>query len=307
MAIKKFFPWWVRIITKILLAKLPISYSFWKKIRLFEHGDMNQPNRAFDIFFEHAKTADILDLSANDFPKFKILKNNQDFTVLEIGPGDSLFTGVIAYSFGATKSWLVDTGPFASNEMRIYRQLIEFLETKGYRAPKHSISQLKEVLSHCGCEYLTNGVDSLATIPSSSVDFCFSNAVLEHIPRKDFDRMLNEMTRVIKPSGVSVHRVDLKDHLGGGLNNLRFPQGIWESSLFLNSGFYTNRIRFGEMIDAFKKAGFDCFVTRKVNWEKLPLSRSSINGKFNNLPEKDLLVSGFDVVLRHKSYTDVRN
>jgi len=43
------------------------------------------------------------------------------------------------------------------------------------------------------------------------------------------------------------HRVDLRDHFGSALNNLRFSDKKWELDWIANSGFYTNRIRLQEM------------------------------------------------------------
>ena len=62
----------------------------------------------------------------------------------------------------------------------------------------------------------------LAHLPTNSVDFCLSNAVLEHVPKRDLALVAAELFRVLNRNGICVHRVDLKDHLGGGLNNLRF-------------------------------------------------------------------------------------
>jgi len=128
----------------------------------------------------------------------------------------------------------------------------------------------------------------------------FSNAVLEHIPKEEFTQLLFELKRILKKDGICSHRVDLKDHLGGGLNNLRFSSSVWEGSLFRRSGFYTNRIRYGQMLLMFDQAGFSWKVTRKDTWEKLPIVRSSLNVEFQSIPDDDLLISGFDVVLRHK-------
>jgi SAM-dependent methyltransferase len=147
---------------------------------------------------------------------------------------------------------------------------------------------------------MTEGTHSLSFIPDSSVDFCFSNAVLEHVPKHEFGKLFDEIRRVLKPDGVCSHRVDLKDHLGGGLNNLRFTEATWESDLFSKSGFYTNRIRFVEMITIFHKAGFECQIPRVIRWDSLPISRLALAENFSKLPDDDLLVSGFDVILKHR-------
>jgi SAM-dependent methyltransferase len=291
-------PWWMRIGAKVMLARLPVPYSMWKSLRLFEHGDMNQPSRALNAFLEHALSAGVVG-TGPVLPR--LLHDGGDFNVLELGPGDSLFTAVIARALGMSRTWLVDAGPFATTDMSAYAGLFSFLHQKGYVLPFDTPPQsVADVLSVCEGEYLTEGVQSLGRVPSASVDYCFSNAVLEHIPKGDFSRMADELMRILKPDGVCLHRVDLKDHLGGGLNNLRFSETTWEGGLFRSSGFYTNRIRFGEMIRIFEKAGFECSLPRVIRWEKLPIPRARLHATFRHLPDDDLLASGFDIVLKRK-------
>jgi len=289
-------PWWLRIGAKIILARLPVDYSVWKRLRLFEHGDMNQPEKALHTFLEHAKTGDVLD-TKGQVPRLKA--TNDGFTVLELGPGDSLFTAMIARALGASRTWLVDTGPFATTDMNAYMSLFNYLQQRGIAVPCATNQEnTDEILKACDGDYMTDGVSSLAKLTVNSVDYCFSNAVLEHVPRDHFAMLAAELFRVMKPGGVSVHRVDLKDHLGGGLNNLRFSEATWEGPLFRNSGFYTNRVRFGEMLVIFERAGFDCRLPRIVHWERLPTPRSKMDAQFSCLPNEDLRVSGFDIVLR---------
>lgn len=298
MSFKRNIPWWIRILAKIMLARLPVPYSFWKRLRLFEHGDMNQPQRAFDTLIQHARSAEVMD-KGTTFSKSA--ENQGNFNVLELGPGDSLFTPVISKIFGASHTWLVDAGSFATRNMEAYRMLFDFLRKKGFaKFFNNDPKTLDDVLSEFNGEYLTEGVHSLAQLPDACIDFCFSNAVLEHIPKDDFEKLAIELKRILKPNGVCHHRVDLKDHLGGGLNNLRFSEEVWEGSLFRNSGFYTNRIRFGQMISIFERAGFEYKLPRVIRWERLPMPQSKIHILFNKLPSDDLLVSGFDIVLKHK-------
>lgn len=292
-------PWWFRIGVKLALARLPIPYDFWKKVRLFEHGDMNEPQSAWNNFFEHAATADVLD-TQSDLLQLKV--NDGEFSVLELGPGDSLFSAVISMSLGASRSWLVDAGNYALSDMAAYVGLIDFLQNKGFVFPFDTAPmELADVLNECNSQYLTDGVRSLTRLPAASVDFCFSNAVLEHIPKGDFSKLADELVRVLKPNGVCVHRVDLRDHLGGGLNNLRFSEATWESALFRNSGFYTNRIRYSQIVKIFESAGFECTLPRVIRWDSIPLTRSKLDTSFHPFQEDDLLVSGFDIVLRHES------
>ncbi len=291
-------PWWLRIGAKIVLARLPIPYSFWKHLRLFEHGDMNQPQKALATFLEHAQTAGVL----HEEFALPYLSVDGDFSVLELGPGDSIFSAAIARSLNASSVCLVDVGAFATIDMTAYSSMFSFLRQKGFTLPfKKDPNTITDILKECNCQYLTDGIRSLEQLPSESVDYCFSNAVLEHIPKHDFPIMAHELFRIVKPGGVCVHRVDLKDHLGGGLNNLRFSESIWEGALFSRSGFYTNRIRFKEMLTIFTEAGFTYTLPRVLRWESLPIARTEVNGAFSQLIDDDLLVSGFDVVLTKSS------
>ena len=198
-ALRKRIPWWVLVGAKLFLSRLPIHYAIWKRLHFFEHGDMNQPQNSMNIFLEHGTTSGILDLISAR----RILNANDQFSLLELGPGDSLFTAVIAKCFNFKKSWLVDAGNFAKKDMGIYRSLFTFLRQSGYQPSfDKEPNSVDEILESCGCEYLTNGVNSLEKIPSDSIDYCFSNAVLEHVPKQDFTLMANQLFRVLKQDSV---------------------------------------------------------------------------------------------------------
>jgi hypothetical protein len=293
---KQAIPWWLRIGAKLILSQLPLQYAFWKKLQLFEHGDMNQPHRSLNTFLEHAQTAGVLDMGKHG-PRLKT--TNDDYTVLEIGPGDSFFTAVVAKLLGASRTWLIDAGAFATTDIKDYIGLFKHMQQRGFMTPFATVPKnVADILEVCCGNYMTDGVTSLSHLPDTSVNYCFSNAVLEHVPKREFILLTRELFRVMKPDGVSVHRVDLKDHLGGGLNNLRFAEKTWERPLFRNSGFYTNRIRFCEMVDIFEQSGFYCSFPRILRWNRLPMPKGKMDAQFSSLPDDNLMVSGFDIVLR---------
>jgi SAM-dependent methyltransferase len=294
--LKRLIPWWAKIAAKILLSRLPLPYRFWKRAGLFVHGNMDNAVSSVRSLLLHAQTAGLLAPGAQP-PRFK--QAGTGFKVLEIGPGDSLSTALAARLMGADQIWLVDSGPFASTALTTYHQLAHHLGELGYDTEPFARAQvIGQWLDQCQASYLTEGVASLAGLPDASVDFCFSNAVLEHIPAAEFRRFLAEHKRILKPGGVGVHRVDLQDHLGGRLDNLRFSERVWESALFRRAGFYTNRIRFRTMQDIFTQAGFVCSVPRCIRWDTLPTPRSKMQSGFAALDDENLLVKGFDLVLR---------
>jgi len=50
----------------------------------------------------------------------------------------------------------------------------------------------------------------------------------------------------------------------------------------------------------FEQAGFVCNVPRIINWDQLPTPRAKMDRSFRSLPDEDLLVKGFDLVLTHQ-------
>jgi SAM-dependent methyltransferase len=218
--------------------------------------------------------------------------------MLELGPGDSLYTALAACAHGATRCYLVDDGNYATGEVRGYLEMARDLRQRGFEMPSLRAAKfVDQVLTECNAQYLTDGIASLRGLPSGSVDFIFSNAVLEHVRRDQLPALLAETRRVLKANGRCCHRVDLQDHLGGALNNLRFSDAVWESDGMAHSGFYTNRVRYRELLGLFENAGFSVEVRRELRWSALPTRREKLAERFRALPEDDLLVYGFDAVL----------
>ena len=159
-------------------------------------------------------------------------------------------------------------------------------------------SSFNELLLKNKANYLTSGLNSVKKIEDSSIDFIFSNAALEHIEFDKFAKYQRELHRILKPNGIISHDIDLRDHLGGNLNNLRFSQKVWESKTFRNSGFYTNRIRFDEMVTIFSEVGFKVKINILEFWEVLPIRYNSMAERFKKLDQSNMNVAVFNVVLK---------
>jgi hypothetical protein len=217
-------------------------------------------------------------------------------TVLELGPGDSLSTAVIAKTLGAKRTILVDAGRFATTEMKHYHALAAHLRDEGLDPPDLAhCNDVDDMLRRCDASYLTDGVASLQTLPAHSVHVVFSHAVLEHVRKRDVLATFHELARVTAPGGVGSHTIDLQDHLDDGLNNLRFSESIWESEWMAKSGFYTNRIRFAQMCELMRTAGFVVDVTETDRFARLPTPRASLAEPYASLPEQELLIRDFTV------------
>jgi SAM-dependent methyltransferase len=283
--LKNYLPWWGKIALKVILSRLPIDYRAFARMGVFRHGRMEQQDYALGVVRAHMSKAGLTDLDG--------------LVCMELGPGDAVSSALIAHALGAKRCYLVDVGAFASPDMDLYRAQAQSLRDAGYQvADVSSCTDVASLMAVIKAEYFTEGLTSLRGIATESVDFVWSHAVLEHIRFAEFDDTLAELHRLLAPSGIASHRVDLQDHLAGSLNNLRFRRSAWERDWFAESGFYTNRIRYDDMMERFQSARFEVDASDVNRWERLPLAIGRLDSEFAALPEETLKVSGFNAVLR---------
>jgi SAM-dependent methyltransferase len=279
-------PWWLKLGSKLVLARVPLPYTAWRNLGVFKHGAMLDAGYALHVFeyhFRHAR------------PDWTV---DRDRTMLELGPGDSLATALLARVHGAARTWLVDRGAYASPRIDNYRALIDRLNAEHPPRPIPPFTSVDAMLEWSGARYLVDDLRGLAAIPDGSVDFSFSHAVLEHVRRDEFDATIGELFRVAAPGALTSHRIDLRDHLGGSLHNLRFSRAWWESPFAASSGFYTNRLRMSGIVERFRAAGFEILSTRETRWPALPLARRKLDREFAVMTDEELTVQGFDLVAR---------
>lgn len=82
-AIKRHLPWWAKIGAKLVLSRVPAAYAVWQQMGLFRHGHMDTAQYALGVFSSHVQRAGLGGGLAGK-------------TVLELGPGDSVATALIA-------------------------------------------------------------------------------------------------------------------------------------------------------------------------------------------------------------------
>lgn len=75
-------PWWIKIIIKIILSRLPFDYGIWQKLGIFRHGFMDQSFYVKNVFDQHINQAGL-----TNFLNGK--------TILELGPGDSIASALV--------------------------------------------------------------------------------------------------------------------------------------------------------------------------------------------------------------------
>ena len=111
--------------------------------------------------------------------------------------------------------------------------------------------------------------------PNESIDFIFSNTVLEHIDASVVYPILEVSWRILKPNGFIAHLIDMSDHFAHAdrsITNINFLQ--FEDCAFAqyNSSFlYQNRLRADDWHKALLDTGFEI-----VHWDTNVCQRSLI-------------------------------
>jgi SAM-dependent methyltransferase len=278
--------WALKVVAKVMLSRLPVPYGLWRRLGLFRHGHMDRGDYALKIFRLHVQRA---------FPAGL----PQGACVLEMGPGDSIASALIAAGHGAGQVWLVDAGDFASKDVALYRALAADLARQGIAVPDLSAcASFDDVLAACRARYLTAGLASFGQIADGSVDMIWSHSVLEHVRKAELEATLASMHRVLRPGGQASHNVDYQDHLDRALNNLRFAARLWESPLLAESGIYTNRVPAVVMHRLFRQAGFELLQENFGCWPTLPTPRRAMAAEFAAYTDQDLLQRTSHALLR---------
>lgn len=177
--------------------------------------------------------------------------------VAELGPGDSLGAGMAALLSGAGRYVALDAKSHANPEdnLVIFEELVELFRRRepipndsefplvrpklqDYRFPSHILSEdrLCAMLSESRIEGICAAIQGRATsgigleyrapwtdpsvVVSGSVDFLFSQAVLEHVD--DLERTYKAMRAWVKPNGFLSHSIDFTSH-----NVTRSWNGHW--------------------------------------------------------------------------------
>jgi len=263
-----FYKYFSKFLLKCILLKIQSDYTFWKKIGLFDHGQMNEIKYAsstFEFFYDT-----YVRVMQKDF---------SNITLLELGPGDSVANGILAFNRGAKCSILVDVGDFATRDVTFYSELVT-----GKQRAYESITNFPEILTSNNIEYFTDGLESINHIPQNSIDLVISNAVLEHIDPESLSAFLAKVTQLLTPGGIMIHRIDYRDHLVGSNFHKLLPSWIIKSYFYKKSILYLNGFTEQQYSQLFVNSGFSISI---IDSKKFPSKYLRNNGE----QDLDLLVS----------------
>lgn len=203
-------------------------------------------------FFAHGK------MDIPSYVQLTIEKLNLDCEInshskyfIELGPGDSAAISDILLKFGH-KTLMIEDGSYIPLE----------------KIPSNAT-------------YLTGGVESFKNIPDESVDIIFSHAVLEHVCYDDLTQYFSEWSRTLRPGGKSVHLIDIRDHMTGGLQNRVLKRILGDplyTKIMKRAYLYTNGLSASQYISLAAKHKFTYKIENKILFKSL----NSIERKFDD-------------------------
>ncbi|MDQ6833450.1 MAG: class I SAM-dependent methyltransferase [Chloroflexota bacterium] len=250
-------------------------------------------------------------------------------TVAELGPGDSLGMGIAALLSGAQRYRALDVVRYAerASNIAILDELVEFFRSRApipgedefplvkpllpsYDFPHHiltderlavaldpqRLASLRDALhaldepdTETPCISYVVPWNGAGGIKRASVDFIFSQAVLQYPP--DLDMTYRAMDRWLKPGGAMSHDIDFKCH-----GTTREWSGHWTCSD--NAWSLVN----GRRRDALNRAPHSAHIglIRDLGceivcdqWTELPvaITRAQLAPHFRHLTDDDLAIS----------------
>jgi methyltransferase family protein len=202
----------------------------------------------------------------------------QGARVMEVGTGLALDMPIAFYLCGAASVTTLDlnrylraervsgTLAFIRAEAVAVRQALgegagpEMLEER--LATLAGITTLTELLRRVPIVYRAPADAAHTHLPGRSIDAQVSFTVFEHIPAETLAGILVESTRLLAPSGLALHHVDLSDHFShddariSAINFLRFSEREWRGYAG-NQFAYHNRLRAHEYRALYARSGHD--------------------------------------------------
>jgi SAM-dependent methyltransferase len=225
--------------------------------------------------------------------------------VVEIGPGHTLGLAMSLLLTGAARVEAVDTVRYAVSQPdpRSFTELWRRATEAGL-VDRTNVADPEAELARAAARLEYRVVDGREgwPFPEQSKDIVYSFSVLEHV--RDLRGLLEESARVLRPGGLSIHTIDLRDHynLGPGenwLEFLEFDDRQWERMTSARSA-WCNRMRAPELRALFAEI-FE-LVEFTEHTDDLPpdFDRRRIASRFRRFDLDELSVSSVSVVARKR-------
>jgi predicted SAM-dependent methyltransferase len=200
---------------------------------------------------------------------------NRNDCILEVGTGWVHWIGTILRLFYDVKITLFDICD--NRQFAAYKYYLQQLQQILYKEFQNEPTMLEEVnrkinhilalntfdelYQYLGFVYVVDSSGTLRKFKADSFSAVISVNVLEHVERSILREFIQDIYRVLKVEGFSIHQIDLSDHLTAydrsvsRKNYYRYSDKKWKW-LFESKVQYFNRVQRSEWLDLFAESGF---------------------------------------------------
>ena len=161
-----------------------------------------------------------------------------------------------------------------------------------------SLKSFDELYEKLNLSYFVEETGSIAQFPDNNFDCVFSFHVLEHVPKKYTEGLVENIYRSLKPGGYSIHQIGIDDHLThydaseSPKKYICYSDAVWKI-FFENNIQYFNRMQMSEWIDLFEQRGLK-FI------DKIPyycdISDINVHPRFQKYPDEDLRCTTLTII-----------
>lgn len=215
-------------------------------------------------------------------------------SICEIGAGDYLTSGLAMLAAGAARYSVIDRfpGDYAGGEAKHWYGEIEKNWARFYpeRPWDKSLVAASFPENYDDClELVAKPIEAAAT--KDDFDIICSFQVGEHV--SDINAFAEIHTRLLRPDGIGLHRVDFGPHGCWSLYRdaatfLRFSDPVW--MLTGSNRGAPNRRRHHEFLEAFDRAGLDTEVLLLEYFDEATVEHDKLNKKFREMPRESVMV-----------------
>jgi len=290
---------------KSQISMIPGMMVFHRLVKNFRYWTRSRSGTVGGIKRAQMSVEEAVSYTQSIFQKIDpLIRNNggwKDKKILEIGPGDSLGTGLWCLGAGAESYTAIDRFAVDLNQ-EFEADVLTSIKSKLGSNGKNLCSDALQIGSgdspYSGRIQYRNDlpIESAPNILGrSGFDIIFSNAVLEHV--ENLEATLSAMNDLLADGGLMFHDVDLRSHQtfeNHPLQFLEYPRPLWH--LMSSNNGEPNRARMPRYLNILEALSFENIETTITQIFEIDMVKSrhrSLASEFRNLPVNDLLPAVF--------------
>lgn len=162
-----------------------------------------------------------------------------------------------------------------------------------------TVNSFDEMYRLLNWKYVIEPSGKLQNLPADHFDLAYSVNVAEHIHSHLVPGYVKDMYRILKPGGLSIHTIDLTDHLTTQYapdmsvkNYLRYSDRVWKM-FFENGPQYFNRLQRSQWLAYFDGA---CFELKEDFSRFDNIGPIKVHKQYGNLTQKDVDCMALNIV-----------